>query len=173
MHNETPEPLNSYTFSKRAETKIQNEFPELNPGTNTLVLFLNRTADVVTSVLESEVHRPMGLSWAGYRMLFALWVTDELEPARIAELTYTSRASVTSLMNSFIDRGHLTRRPSQTDGRSVVLSLTESGLNLARSAFLAQNDRQEELLDALSPDEQQILRILLAKMMRISQENMA
>ena len=106
-------------------------------------------------------------------MLFALWVTDELEPARIAELTYTSRASVTSLMNSFIERGYLTRRPSQTDGRSVVLSLTESGLNLARSAFLAQNDRQEELLDALSPDEQQILRILLAKMMRISQENMA
>jgi MarR family transcriptional regulator, negative regulator of the multidrug operon emrRAB len=157
--------LNSWTFGLMADERLRREFPGAEPTTNTLLLFLNRASADLTSILEAEVHKPLGLSWSGYRLLFVLWVAGDLEPARVAELTHTSRASVSSLSMSFIEQGLIDRRPSETDGRSVLLSLTEKGADLVRRAYLAQDARQRELFSTLTEAEQEILYILLSKMM--------
>lgn len=139
--------------------------PEVDPDANTLVLLLNRASGYLTTVLESEVHLPQGLSWSGYRLLFVLWIAGDMEPHRAAALTNTSRASVSSLSNAFEKEGLIERRPSETDGRSVVLSLTDKAREKVRSAFLAQDQAQRPRLDVLTDTEQHILRMLLAKMM--------
>ena len=140
--------------------------PEVDADVNNLVLFLNRASGLLTSALEAEVHKPQGLNWSGYRLLFVLWIAGDLEPHRAAVLTNTSRASVSSLSNSFIEQGLIARRPSDTDRRSVVLSLTEQGRQKVRSSFLAQDKAQREWLSVLTETEQEILRMLLAKMMK-------
>lgn len=164
--NVSDEALTSFTFGLLASERLEEEFPGIDTKTNTLLLFLNRTSAGFTEDLEAEVHRPLGLTWSGYRLLFVLWVAGDLEPARVAELTYTSRASVSSLSTSFITKGLIGRRPSETDGRSVLLSLTEEGRALVRKAFVAQDQLQKELISALTDAEQEILQILLSKLMR-------
>lgn len=160
--------LNSWSFGLMADERLRKEFPGADPTTNTLLLFLNRASADLTSILEVEVHKPLGLSWSGYRLMFVLWVAGDLEPARVAELTHTSRASVSSLSTSFIEQGLIDRRPSETDGRSVLLSLTEKGADLVRRAYLAQDAKQRELFSTLTEAEQEILYILLSKMMEPS-----
>lgn len=164
--NISDEGLNPFTFGLLADERLGEEFPGIDSKTNTLLLFLNRTSAGFTEELETEVHRPLGLTWSGYRLLFVLWIAGDLEPARVAELTYTSRASVSSLSTSFITKGLIDRRPSETDGRSVLLSLTEEGHALVRRAFIDQDRLQRELISALTDAEQEILQILLSKLMR-------
>lgn len=160
-------PANSWAFGVLADSRLRGEFPGSDPSANSLLLFLNRASADVTAELETEVHKPLGLSWSGYRLLFVLWIAGDLEPARIADLTHTSRASVTNLSTSFVEQGLIDRRPSQTDKRSVLLSLTEEGERQVKSAYLAQDARQKELLSVLNEEEQAILRLLLAKMVRL------
>lgn len=160
-------PLNSWSFGVLADVKLREEFPDSDPSVNSLLLFLNRASADFTTELEAEVHRPLGLSWSGYRLLFVLWIAGDLEPARVADLTHTSRASVTNLSVSFIEQGLIDRRPSLTDKRSVLLSLTDAGVEKVRQAYLEQDARQRKLLSVLSEEEQAILRLLLAKMVRL------
>ncbi|MGP6174034.1 MarR family winged helix-turn-helix transcriptional regulator [Corynebacterium sp. A21] len=159
------EHLDYWTFSLLARERVIEEFPEINPDVNGLVLYLNRASGHLTAELETEVHKPQGLSWAGYRLLFVLWIAGDLEPHRAAVLTNTSRASVSSLSQRFIQEGLIHRRPSSTDGRSVVLSLADAGRDKVRAAFLAQDEAQKGWLSVLTDTEQEILRMLLAKMM--------
>lgn len=159
-------PLNSWGFGVLADARLRKEFPGSDPTTNALLLFLNRASADLTTELEAEVHKPLGLSWSGYRLLFVLWIAGDLEPARVADLTHTSRASVSNLSVSFIEQGLIDRRPSLTDKRSVLLSLTDEGVDRVRQAYLAQDARQKELLSVLSEEEQTILHLLLAKMVR-------
>lgn len=160
------EQLDYWSFSLLGKERLEQEMPEVDADVNNLVLFLNRASGHLTSALESEVHKPQGLNWSGYRLLFVLWIAGDLEPHRAAVLTNTSRASVSSLSNSFIAEGFIDRRPSETDRRSVVLSLTEEGRQKVRSAFLAQDKAQREWLSVLTETEQEILHMLLAKMMK-------
>lgn len=160
------QPLNSWTFGVLADERLKEELPGSDPTTNGLLLFLNRASADLTAELEAEVHKPLGLSWSEYRLLFVLWIAGDLEPARVAELTQTSRASVSNLSISFIDQGLIDRRPSLTDKRSVLLSLTSEGVRRVRQAYLAQNAKQQELFAVLTEEEQAILRLLLAKMVR-------
>lgn len=163
--NSTGEALNSYTFGLQARDRLAEEYPGIDTKSNTLLLFLNRTSAGFTEELELKVHKPLGLTWSGYRLLFVLWIAGDLEPARVAELTFTSRASVSSLSTTFINKGFVGRRPSKTDGRSVLLSLTEEGERLVREAFEAQDRVQHELMSVLTDAEQEILQVLLSKMM--------
>lgn len=161
-----PEELDYWSFSLLGKERLEQEMPGVDADVNNLVLFLNRASGHLTSALESKVHKPQGLSWSGYRLLFVLWIAGDLEPHRAAALTNTSRASVSSLSNSFIKEELLDRRPSKTDGRSVVLSLTEKGRQKVRTSFLNQDKAQREWLSVLTDTEQEILRMLLAKMMK-------
>jgi len=57
---------------------------ELAPGTDheamDVVLSVLRLSNRLVGDLEAHVHRPMGWSWAGFRILFTLWVAGPLEP---------------------------------------------------------------------------------------------
>lgn len=164
LGNKTP--LNSWTFGVLAENRLREEFPHSDPSVNSLLLFLNRASADFTTDLETEVHKPLGLSWSEYRLLFVLWIAGDMEPARVAELTHTSRASISNLSLSLMNMGLIDRRPSLTDKRSVVLSLTDLGVDKVKQAYLDQDARQRKLLAVLTDEEQAILRILLAKMVR-------
>lgn len=156
---------NYWSLGLRARERIVEEFPGVDPVPNDIVLFLNRASGILVDKLDQEVHRPSGLGWSGYKFLFSLWIMGDLQPYRIAELTHSSRALVSSLTASFLAAGYIDKRASQVDGRAVHLSLTESGQVRVRAAFEAQNRLQTSLLESLTSTEQEILRMLLAKMM--------
>ena len=82
---------------------------------------------MVTYDLESSIHRPRGLSWSAFRLMFVTWLAGPVESKTAAKLTGMSRAAVSNLTKTLVGGGLMERTPDERDGRSVQLSLTEKG----------------------------------------------
>jgi len=62
-----------------------------------------------------------------------------------------TRAGVSNLTSALIERGLIVRRPSATDGRGAVLSMTEAGRAAITEIFRAHNEREAEWAALLTP----------------------
>lgn len=159
------EDLDFWTFVDYAVDRASTELADVEPDAMRLVLMLHRTVGMMVYDLESSVHRPRGLSWAGFRVLFVLWIAGPQEPRRVAELTGMSRAAVSALVKTLERDGFVNRRHLEHDRRMVELSLTESGRVEIVDVFSAHNRREQLWANGLSAQEQRTLFGLLRKMM--------
>ncbi len=152
-------------FGPRAAEKVAAELPNADLDLMRLSLALTRTANRFTRRAETEVHRPAGLTWAGFRVLFTLWAYGELESHRAAQLSGMSRASVSSAVNT-LERDGLVQRSPGGDRRVVMLSLTADGLATVRRSYEAQQRVVEaDLYRDLDPDERRRLTELLERVL--------
>jgi len=130
-----------------------------------LSFVLARVANRFARHVESSVHRPRGLSTAGFRVLFTLWATGPLESHRIAVLAGLSRASVSSVVNTLERDGHVERTRQQDDRRLVTVSLTAGGRSVVRDAYEAQHDVERAQYSDLGAAERRILTGLLDRLL--------
>lgn len=156
-------------FADVALRTTAERMPEVDQAAMTMVMLLHRVNNSLVYDLESTVHRPAGWSWSAFRLLFTLWVAGPSESSRAAELTGMSRAAVSSLANTLSASGLLARTPGATDGRAVVLSLSEAGGRALEEAFRAHNQREAEWSHLLTPDELTTFNSVLAKLVRAAQ----
>ncbi|TMQ94731.1 MarR family transcriptional regulator [Actinomadura soli] len=156
--------LDFWSFVDLAGRRLSDEFGFPHRVATRLLLTLNRASAIVTYDLESTVHRPRGHSWAAFRLLFVTWLAGPLEPGRAATLAGMSRAAVSNLAKTLVADGMLARTPGERDGRSVILSLTEHGHRAMLEIFTAQNERERQWADVLTETEQQMLIMLLDKL---------
>ncbi len=82
-----PEAASSEEFEERAAERVMElgtvEQP-IDLETFAAMFDLFRVSARVVGNLEAEVHRPLGLSIAGFRVLFTVWVFDSLEGSALA-----------------------------------------------------------------------------------------
>ncbi|MEJ3654669.1 MarR family winged helix-turn-helix transcriptional regulator [Actinomycetes bacterium KLBMP 9759] len=159
------ESLDFWSFVEVAVERTHRILPEVDTRAMRLVLSLYRASNALVYDLESTVHRPRGWSWAGFRVLFVLWVAGSLEPMRVAQLSGMSRAAVSALVKTLERDGLLERRKAGHDRRSVELTLTPAGTDAITAAFAAHNVRERTWAGALSTDEVDQLTALLEKLM--------
>ncbi|MEO8284502.1 MAG: MarR family transcriptional regulator [Pseudarthrobacter sp.] len=155
-----------WEFVESTQERIRAEFPDADLAANRLMMSLNRASSTVTYDFEASIHRPGGSTWAGFRLLLALWVSGPLGPHQIATATGMSRAAVSSLSNTLEGRGLIRRTPSSEDRRHITLALTEDGEAAIRRDFQAQNSRESEWAAGLAPAEVETLARLLEKLMQ-------
>ncbi|OLT43095.1 MarR family transcriptional regulator [Saccharomonospora sp. CUA-673] len=156
--------LDFWSFVELAHRRLSGEYGFKHQVATELLLTLNRAANMVTYDLEASVHRPRGLSWSGFRLLFVTWLAGPLEAKKAAELTGMSRAAVSNLAKTLVGDGLLAREQGEHDGRSVLLSLTDTGHSEMVEIFREHNEREAEWADVLSAEEQRILIVLLDKL---------
>ncbi|WP_051300716.1 MarR family winged helix-turn-helix transcriptional regulator [Actinomadura rifamycini] len=156
--------LDFWSFVDLAGGRLAEEFGFPHRLATRLLLTLNRASAIVTYDLESTVHRPRGHSWAAFRLLFVTWLAGPLEPGRAAALAGMSRAAVSNLAKTLVADGMLERARGARDGRSVILSLTERGRAAMLEIFAAQHAREKQWADVLTETEQQMLVMLLDKL---------
>lgn len=156
--------LDFWSFVELANDRLSNEFGETNRLATEVLLSLNRAANVVTYDLESSVHRPHGLSWSAFRLMFVIWLIGTVEPKTAARLTGMSRAAVSNLTKSLESSGLVQRLSAEYDGRSVKLSLTDAGIVKIRAIYRDHNEREEAWASGLTEPEQHILVMLLDKL---------
>ncbi|MEU5841616.1 MarR family winged helix-turn-helix transcriptional regulator [Rhodococcus sp. NPDC047139] len=159
-----PRDLDYWSFVELAQERLNSKFGEHHRSATEVLLTLNRASDIVTYDLEAAVHRPRGRSWSAYRLMFVVWLAGPIEPNAAARLTGMSRAAVSNLAKPLVEAGILEKTPVSHDGRSVQLSLTDAGEKEIAETFRAQNEREEAWVEVLSPTEQQILVMLLNKL---------
>jgi DNA-binding MarR family transcriptional regulator len=118
-----------------------------------MVTDLTRLVARLVQDFESQVHRPLGLTWAGFRILNALWVFDGLDQQEIGRVSGSSRASVSSALATLEGRGLVTRTRAESDRRQLVVKLTPEGLSSLRSAISAQTQREQAWTAVLRDDQ--------------------
>jgi MarR family transcriptional regulator, negative regulator of the multidrug operon emrRAB len=153
-----------WSFVELADRRLSEEFGFRHRPATRVLLTLNRASMIITYDLEASVHRPRGLSWAGFRLLFVTWLAGPLESRRVATLAGMSKAAVSNLTKTLVEDGLLARSPAERDGRAVLLSLTERGQATMLEVFRAQNEREHQWTGALTETEQRILIMLLDKL---------
>jgi DNA-binding MarR family transcriptional regulator len=87
-----------------------------------------------------------GISASQWHALQALNRDGPLTVTDLGEALYLEKSTASRLADSLIGDSLARKRPSLTDGRSVVLQLTERGKLLARRAL---NDRTELWMEVL------------------------
>ena len=68
-------------------------------------------------------------------LIFVQKQNIEVTPRMISQFLRISKPSVTSLVNSLVNQGYLSKKPSKIDQRSYVLTMTKSGNQLVESTF--------------------------------------
>jgi len=126
---------------------------------------LFRVSARVVGDLEAAVHRPLGLSIAGFRVLFTVWVHDALEVREIARLSGVTRAAVSGVVTTLEKEGLAERRRHPDDGRLVSVAATPAGVERLGEAYRAQNVREGHLFAGLDADELQQFTLLLRKLL--------
>jgi DNA-binding MarR family transcriptional regulator len=126
---------------------------------------LNSLRQIVRSLRVSSraAEQRVGLSGA---QLFVLSCLARHSPCSVNELsasTATDQSSVSAVVSRLVALGHVRRARSQTDRRSVELSLTRSGRALLESAPEAAQDRLIGSLSQFKKSELTTLSRLLAK----------
>ncbi|QBR93516.1 MarR family winged helix-turn-helix transcriptional regulator [Nocardioides euryhalodurans] len=108
--------------------------------------------------LANERHPDNELSLNAMAVLGSLYRHGELTVGELAALEMVQPPSMTRTVNCLADGGHVVRRKHETDGRQVVVVLTDSG----RQTVLADRRRRDawlaRRLAELSPHERAVLR---------------
>ncbi|GAA3856813.1 tyrZ transcriptional regulator YwaE [Saccharothrix violaceirubra] len=102
---------------------------------------------------EALVHRERGWTMPGFRLMFKLWVLGPTQPARLADLSGTTRSAMSNLINTLEKAGLVERTRDDQDRRVVFVALTEEGLRSVSGVFPKQNAREIRWFDVLDDAE--------------------
>ncbi len=128
-----------------------------DPTARILAVAVVRAGRAGVHRIEAEVLRPMGLSYSGYRMLNLLWLLGPHEPRELARIMGVSVPSITSLVNTLERQSLVNRHRSAVDGRLVIVSITDGGVEVARAAQLGADRVEAAAASALSREEQKTM----------------
>lgn len=145
--------MSAEAFEDLARARIEAEVPGVDLNVFRAFFGLSRVTPRLVADFESVVQRPRGLSWAGFRTLFCLWVGGPLQTGELAKLLFTTAPTVSSVVNTLESRGWARRERLTRDRRLVEVRLTPSGGRLVRSVFRAQHAREVSWTTAIPPDD--------------------
>ncbi|MFB7128521.1 MarR family winged helix-turn-helix transcriptional regulator [Kitasatospora sp. NPDC056273] len=112
-----------------------------------------RAASAVRQHLENSVLRGSDLTWTAFVVLWVVWVWGESETRHVAEEAGISKGTLTGVSRTLESRGLLRRTDHPTDGRLVLLALTEEGEEFMREVFPAFNEEESFVTGRLSDAE--------------------
>ena len=124
-----------------------------------------RVANRLINDFETNVHRPLGWSWAGFRIMFVVAVAGPLEPARVARLAGVTRASISAVLNTLERDGFVTRVRKSGDRRVVTIELTERGREAVVEGYRRQHEIEKAWLGTLTETQLQRLNATLRRLL--------
>lgn len=98
-----------------------------------------------------------GLTLTQLACLATLHRHGAMSPSELAAHEKVQPPSMTRTINGLAERGLVHRAPDPTDGRQVVVSLTEDGRELLATDRVQREQWLTQRLSELTPDEREIL----------------
>ncbi|QJD82337.1 MarR family winged helix-turn-helix transcriptional regulator [Cohnella herbarum] len=74
--------------------------------------------------------RELGLTYTQYITMLALWEEDQVTVKQLGQRLYLDSGTLTPLLKKLEQMGFLTRKRDKQDERSVIIALSEQGINL-------------------------------------------
>jgi len=91
-------------------------------------------------------------------------------PGELAEIERVSAPSMTRTVGALVGRGLVARTADPSDGRQVILSLTDEGRRVLKEIRRRRDQWMTVRVKALSPDEQDVLRRAATILSRVAGE---
>ncbi len=154
---------NARSLLKLAQDHVRKVVPSADLTALAASFTLIRAADRLVYDLET-VHRQVGWTWPGFRVLFWLWLLGPLEQREIASLISASRASTSSILNTLQRDGFVKRSRDVADQRQVRVALTAAGKKQMHAAFKAHNQREQQWFSIFTQEERKVLVELLIRL---------
>ncbi len=158
-------------FELRATERIEALGDDVDVASFAASFDLVRLGTRVMADFDAAVHRPLGLSLAGFRVLFTVWVHGTLEVREIARLAGVSRAAVSGVVTTLERDGLAARQRDQADGRLATVRLTQDGSDRLGSAYREQNRREQQLFAGLDDGELTAFTATLRKLLAVKLGN--
>lgn len=114
---------------------------------------IHRAAATVRHHLENSVLRDADLTWTAFVVLWVVWVGGESETRHVAEEAGVSKGTLTGVARTLESRGLLHRADHPSDGRLVLLRLTEQGEEFMGRVFPEFNAEEAFVTSQLSDEE--------------------
>ena len=152
-------------FSEMAASRVTNELSNPDLKLFLLSFAFSRTSTQFARHVESHVHRPSGLTWAGFRILFTVWVCGSMESNRVAHFSGLSRPSVSSALKTLERDELITRKSGSIDRRIVIVALTNKGETAVRDAYIEQHQVEKDFYGVLTEQERETLTELIEKIL--------
>jgi DNA-binding MarR family transcriptional regulator len=152
-----------------AREQWRQQRPDLDPHWDAV---LGRLTDAATLVMRDHLEplfAQYGLQRGEFAVLAALRRSGPpfaLSPTALYETTMISSGAMTNRIDRLEKAGLVERRPDPEDRRGKRVALTGTGTELIDRAFTAHVENEMRILAALSPEEQQTLTRLLAKLVQ-------
>ena len=112
-----------------------------------------RAASAVRQHVENSVLREADLTWTAFVVLWVVWVWGEPETRHVAEEAGISKGTLTGVSRTLESRGLLRRSGHPSDGRLVLLRLTDEGEALMTQLFPAFNQEEAFVTSRLDDEE--------------------
>jgi DNA-binding MarR family transcriptional regulator len=143
---------------------FQQRYPEGSPSATNCAMNLVFTTDLLLGRI-ARLLQPFDLTPSSGLVLSMLVNSEEpLPPSEIASRLITSRATVTSLLDSLERRGYVRRTPHPTDRRMLLIEPTERGRQVAEAYLPVVHNHQRLWFEVLDEAEQASLLDLLHKL---------
>jgi len=128
-------------------------------------LTIVRAGNRLQQDLEQQVHRPAGMTWAAFRVLFTIKSVGAVSPMRLSHLSNTSAASISSVLKTLDGYEMIQRTADEHDGRAVLISLTPAGEAAVAELFTRNNDRVAQWATRYTEEERAELVRLLSRVL--------
>ena len=118
---------------------------------------LFRAASAVRNHFERTVLSQHELSWTAFVVLWVTWIWEPIETRQIAEEGGFSKATLTGVLTTLEGRKFVEREKSQSDGRLVLVRLTDKGRKLMNELFPEFNGEEKSVSSVISAAEQPVV----------------
>jgi DNA-binding MarR family transcriptional regulator len=141
-----------------------NDHPEISEDSRNVLDAIRRIVQVLRKTAQTA-EKKVGLSAAQLFVVRKLAETQMLSVGELAQRTATSQSSVSEVVQRLVTSGLVSRQRSARDARSVELTLTETGRELAARSPAAVQDSVLEGLNRMNPNDRKQLSRLLGILM--------
>jgi DNA-binding MarR family transcriptional regulator len=108
-----------------------------------------------------------GMSLAQYLLLEGLRDTPELSVGELAEIAGVAPPTATRMLDCLARDGYITRRHSEVDRRSVLVSLTPAGQDAVEKAHGVVEGWRRSVFESLDPSEREQATALLTRLSQV------
>ncbi|MGI9613782.1 MAG: MarR family winged helix-turn-helix transcriptional regulator [Acidimicrobiales bacterium] len=129
-----------------------------------VVWHIIRLARHIEQRMEYSVHRPLGWSWAGFRIMVNLYALESADPSKLALILGVSRPTIANVLSTLESGGFISRTPDPENRRRTIVTLTEAGAEAVREAIPVQRQVEGEIVSSLSATERHQLVTALARL---------
>jgi DNA-binding MarR family transcriptional regulator len=113
-----------------------------------------------------------GMSLAQYHVLAPLRDVPELAVGELAEAAGVAPPTATRMLDCLARDGYITRRHSETDRRSVLVSLTADGEQAVERAHGIVEAWRRDVYERLEPEEREQAVVLLERLTQVMEEQL-